>query len=289
MRITLPSGTPAEIARPDGAADRGLVVIPDIGSLRPLFDDHVARLAAENGWVVCAFELWGGRDDLPTLEDRLAAGGSLDDERVLGDAVAAADATGVEPVGVMGFCMGGMYALKAAGTGRFARAVSFYGMGRVPEMWQSPTQGEPLDCARRARRVPGARDRRHRRPVAAGRRPRRPRGRGRGGRAVRGRRPRLRPRPVAAGPPRGRRRRRLAPRHRPPQRRLTAAAGQPGGEAMGSDLARMRHGFRMWNPLPRAPADGTHCLASSPAAGRGRPARRRQRARRSSCSRSVMR
>jgi carboxymethylenebutenolidase len=146
MRISLPSGTPAEIARPDGPADRGLVVIPDIGSLRPLFDDHVARLAAENAWVVCAFDLWGGRDDLPTLEARLAAGGALDDERVLGDAVAAADATGVEPVAVVGFCMGGMYALKAAGTGRFARAVSFYGMGRVPEMWQGPAQGEPLDA-----------------------------------------------------------------------------------------------------------------------------------------------
>jgi carboxymethylenebutenolidase len=144
MRITLPSGTPAEIARPDGPADRGLVVIPDIGGLRPLFDDHVARLATENGWVVCAIELWPGRDDLPTLEDRLAAGGTLDDARVLGDAVAAAEATGVEPVGVVGFCMGGMYALKAAGTGRFARAASFYGMARVPEMWRSPTQGEPL-------------------------------------------------------------------------------------------------------------------------------------------------
>ena len=145
MRITLPSGTPAEIARPDGAT-RGLVLLPDIGGLRPLFDDHVARLATENGWAVCAFELWPGRDDLPTLADRLNAGGSLDDARVLGDAVAAADATGVEPVGIVGFCMGGMYALKAAGTGRFARAVSFYGMGRVPEMWHSPTQGEPLDA-----------------------------------------------------------------------------------------------------------------------------------------------
>ncbi|HEX6420443.1 MAG TPA: dienelactone hydrolase family protein [Acidimicrobiales bacterium] len=154
MRITLPSGTPAEIARPDGTAGRGLVVIPDIGGLRPLFDDHVARLAAENGWVVCAFELWPGRDDLPTLEDRLAAGTSLDDARVLGDAAAAADATEVEPVGVIGFCMGGMYALKAAGTGRFDRAVSFYGMARVPEMWRSPTQGEPLEALASAAACP---------------------------------------------------------------------------------------------------------------------------------------
>jgi carboxymethylenebutenolidase len=146
MRITLPSGTPAELARPEGDPTRGLVVFPDIGGLRTLFDHMVARLAAENGWAVCAVELWPGRDDLPTLPERLAAGGSLEDDRVLGDAVAAADATGVDPVGVLGFCMGGMYALKAAGTGRFDRAVSFYGMGRVPDMWRSPTQGEPLDA-----------------------------------------------------------------------------------------------------------------------------------------------
>jgi carboxymethylenebutenolidase len=152
MRIMLPSGTPAEIARPDGPASRGLVVIPDIGSLRPLFDDHVARLAADNGWVVCAFDVWAGRDDLSTLEDRLGAGGTLDDERVLADAVAAADATGIDPVGIIGFCMGGMYTLKAAGTGRFDRAAAFYGMARVPEMWRSPTQGEPLDALAR----PGA-------------------------------------------------------------------------------------------------------------------------------------
>ncbi len=152
MRITLPSGTPAEIARPDGDATMGLVVAPDIGGLRPLFDDLVARLAGEHGWVVCAFELWPGRDDVPTLPERLAAGGSLDDERVVGDALAAADATGAERVGMLGFCMGGMYALKAAGAGRFARVVSFYGMGRVPDMWRSPTQGEPLDALAR----PGA-------------------------------------------------------------------------------------------------------------------------------------
>jgi carboxymethylenebutenolidase len=40
-----------------------------------------------------------------------------------------------------------MYALKAAGTGRFDRAVAFYGMIRVPEAWRSPEQGEPLELA----------------------------------------------------------------------------------------------------------------------------------------------
>ena len=41
--------------------------------------------------------------------------------------------------------MGGMVSLKAAATGRFDRAVSFYGMIRLPEAWQSPTMAEPLD------------------------------------------------------------------------------------------------------------------------------------------------
>ena len=55
----------------------------------------------------CARSTCGrGRDDLATIEERLAAGGALDDERVLGDAVAAADATGVEPVAVVGLLHG---------------------------------------------------------------------------------------------------------------------------------------------------------------------------------------
>lgn len=145
MRITLPSGTPAELHTVAGA-ERGLVVIPDIGGLRPLFDAHVQSLAGRTGWSVCAFEPWPGREDL-TLEERLAAVGSLEDDRLLGDAVAAADATGAATVGILGFCMGGMYTLKAAGTGRFHRAAAFYGMIHVPPQWQSDSHGDPLAMA----------------------------------------------------------------------------------------------------------------------------------------------
>jgi carboxymethylenebutenolidase len=147
MQLTLPSSTPAELARPsDGQAPtRGLVMIPDIGGLRPLFVDHAQRVADEQGWAVCTFEPWPGREHL-TLEERLASVGTIADARLLGDAVAAADACEVEPVGIMGFCMGGMYTLKAAGTGRFAAAAAFYGMIRVPERWQGDDMGEPLDA-----------------------------------------------------------------------------------------------------------------------------------------------
>ena len=123
----------------------GLVLIPDIMGLRPLFDEHCARLARENGWAVCAFEMFAGREQL-TRDERMVAAKDNDDDRILGDALAAADATGCERVGLIGFCMGGMYALKSAKTKRFARIVAFYGMIRVPDNWRGAGQGEPLDA-----------------------------------------------------------------------------------------------------------------------------------------------
>jgi carboxymethylenebutenolidase len=55
---------------------------------------------------------------------------------------------------VTGFCMGGMFTLKAAGTGRFHRAAAFYGMIRLPEHWRGAGQGEPLDALASPRRCP---------------------------------------------------------------------------------------------------------------------------------------
>jgi carboxymethylenebutenolidase len=121
------------------------VLIPDIMGLRPLFDEHAQRLADENGWAVAAVEPWPGREDLP-LEERLESVGSIDDRALLADLVTAADQLGVEPVGVTGFCMGGMFTFKAAGTGRFHRAVGFYGMLRVPDHWRGEHSIEPLDA-----------------------------------------------------------------------------------------------------------------------------------------------
>lgn len=137
------TGTSAELARVEGA-DRGLVLIPDLMGLRPLFDDHVARLAADQGWTVCAPQVFPGREDL-VAEERMAAVCELIDHQVMADVSAAADATECETVVIAGFCMGGMYTIKAAVTGRFHRAAAFYGMIRLPEHWKGPGQGEPLD------------------------------------------------------------------------------------------------------------------------------------------------
>ena len=156
MRITLPSGTPAELASPEHPSGLGIALHPDIGGLRPLFDDLCARLAAEQGWAVCAPEPFPGRETM-TLEERMAAMAGLDDERQLGALREAAGATGCERVSVIGFCMGGMYTLKAAGNAApppFERAVAFYGMIRVPEQWRGPGHGEPLDALRRPEACP---------------------------------------------------------------------------------------------------------------------------------------
>ena len=143
MRIELSTGSLAELVQVADAG-RGLVLIPDIMGLRPLFDGHVARIAAEQGWTVCAPQVFVGREHL-TIDERMATVCELEDEQVLADVLAAADATGCETVMVTGFCMGGMYAMKAAATGRFHRAAAFYGMIRLPDHWKGPGQGEPLE------------------------------------------------------------------------------------------------------------------------------------------------
>jgi carboxymethylenebutenolidase len=147
MRITLPSGTPAEIHHVEGAT-RGLVVFPDIFGLRPLFDDHVRRFATEWGMTTVAIEPFPvsavGRELGADLDGRFAAVPTLNDVDKFRDLNEAADATGCATVGMIGFCMGGMYCFKAAAMKRFSRIVSFYGMIRLPDAWRGDGQGEPL-------------------------------------------------------------------------------------------------------------------------------------------------
>ncbi|MGH9043037.1 MAG: dienelactone hydrolase family protein [Acidimicrobiia bacterium] len=140
-------------ARPDGAPLGALVVAPDLAGLRPLFEDICRRLAT-HGLAVCAIEPFsriitaGGLLD---LEARRARAGELYDDVIMEDLAEAADhltaADHIGGVGVMGFCMGGSYTLKAAATGRFERAVAFYGMVRTPKQWADGGQGDALKTA----------------------------------------------------------------------------------------------------------------------------------------------
>lgn len=148
MRITLPSGASAEIAATDTNPVMGLVIAPDIFGLRPLYDGLVARLAVEWSMAVCAVEPFPGRDLPGDIEPRVAAVPTIDDDahlRDLEDAATELVGAGIERIGLLGFCLGGMYCHKAARSEVFKRIVSFYGMIRVPEAWRSANQGEPLE------------------------------------------------------------------------------------------------------------------------------------------------
>ena len=142
-------------ARPDGMPRAGVVLHPDIGGLRPLFNDMARRLAT-HGLAVCAFEPFATRpeSEQASVEDRLAHVKDLDDAQQLEIFSSAADLLVVEDnisrVSVIGFCMGGHYTFKAAASDRFDAAVAFYGMLRTPDDWQGPGHTiEPLTVADR--------------------------------------------------------------------------------------------------------------------------------------------
>ena len=144
-KIELSTGTPAEIVHPQtGRPKAGIVLVPDIIGLRPLFEEHCARLSKEWKVSVCAPELFPGMEKL-SLDQRTKKAKTLSDEDKINDLLAAAQRTGCDNVHLVGFCMGGMYALKGAAEDRFTKVVSFYGMIRIPKQWKSKTQAEPLD------------------------------------------------------------------------------------------------------------------------------------------------
>jgi carboxymethylenebutenolidase len=145
MRITLPSGTEAEIDMSVAGATQGIVIAPDIFGLRPLFDEFVARIAREWQVKVIAVEPFPGRQLPLEIEPRVQAMPSMDDDHHLRDLEEGAAALGVERVGLIGFCMGGMYCHKSSRSDRFAKIASFYGMIHVPESWRGPKQGDPIE------------------------------------------------------------------------------------------------------------------------------------------------
>jgi carboxymethylenebutenolidase len=141
---------PAVHARPDGVPLAGLVLHPDIMGVRPLFDD-MARRVATNGLAVCMPEPFIRLTEAQraSIEARMAAVPELDDAVQLGDLEAAANRLVVDDdvstVSVLGFCIGGYYTFKAAASGRFDRAVAFYGMLRTPDNWKSTSHRDPID------------------------------------------------------------------------------------------------------------------------------------------------
>jgi carboxymethylenebutenolidase len=113
-----------------------------------LFDDMVERLSREWQMSVIAVEPFPGQTLSEEIADRFAVAAHLDDELHLRDLTEAADYLGTSRVGLMGFCIGGMYCFKAGRSSRFDRIASFYGMIHVPEAWAGPGQGDPINQLR---------------------------------------------------------------------------------------------------------------------------------------------
>ena len=211
------SRSPAVHARPDGMPTAGLVLHPDIGGLRPLFEDMARRLAT-HGLAVCVIEPFAGSarvgprrrsrpawpaSRISTTPSRWTCSTAAADLLVVDD--------DVTRVSVLGFCMGGHYAFKAAVDRSLRRR------GRVLR------HGAHARGVARARATASIRStsRREMAPTLAffgSNDPCTPRGRHRGAarrverphrlrdRRRRGRRARLRARPRSRRPPRRRRR-----------------------------------------------------------------------------------
>lgn len=139
-------------ARPDGMPIAGLVIATDIGGVRPLFTDMADRCAS-NGFAVMVVEPFARLPETRTKgpADRFDDVAQLRDAEQINDLVAAADALVVRDdvarIALLGFCMGGMFTLKAAASGRFDWAVACYGMVRLPEGWRGAEQRDALATA----------------------------------------------------------------------------------------------------------------------------------------------
>jgi carboxymethylenebutenolidase len=111
----------------------GVVMIHDVWGLADHTRDVATRLASE-GFAVLALDLYRALPD-SKIEDPGRFIRELSDPDVLADIqsgidfLAADGASANRPIGVMGFCMGGMYALLAACTcNGLSAAVPYYGM-----------------------------------------------------------------------------------------------------------------------------------------------------------------
>lgn len=129
------------LAHPEETPRPGVVVVPDVWGLSEHYRDIARRLAGE-GFAALALDVYRrtGRPELSDVASAMRWMRELRDPTVLetvqeGIDVLAADAAAAgRKAGVIGFCMGGKYALLAACRCRGLSACApFYGMLSEPE------------------------------------------------------------------------------------------------------------------------------------------------------------
>jgi dienelactone hydrolase len=149
----LPGGTPVLLAEPlDGEVRLNLVLSASLRGFTGMYTELCLRLAQRHRWRIAAPEQFPGLQDLDE-QGRTEEVARFADKAKLDELEAAADLLGPGPVALAGFCLGGMYALKANRRLRFSAVVAFYGMIRLPGHWRAPGQAEPLDCLARPERA----------------------------------------------------------------------------------------------------------------------------------------
>lgn len=144
------------LAHPDAGPVPGVVMIHDVWGLSDHTRDLARRLAGE-GFGVLAVDLYR-REPEVKIESPGAFMRQQSDPQVLADVQEAVGhlkqhpATQGRPVGVTGFCGGGMYTLLAACTGTgLSAAVAFYGLLSYEHGLLAPPEGERLDPERKPR------------------------------------------------------------------------------------------------------------------------------------------
>ncbi|MEW6268303.1 MAG: dienelactone hydrolase family protein [Thermodesulfobacteriota bacterium] len=123
---------------PDRSPSPALVLLPDVRGISPLYLELAARFAGA-GFRTLVLDIYS-REGTPDLADMAAAFSVIDalpDARVIADVQAAVHHLAERPevhasaVGVVGFCVGGQYAMMAAcRVAGLAACVAFYGMLR---------------------------------------------------------------------------------------------------------------------------------------------------------------
>ena len=118
------------LATPATPTQSGVVVVSDVWGLSDVYRSVAQRLA-DAGHAALALDIYRRTPGL-SITDVGAFMRDLDDREVMADVQAAVDelhSRGAERVAVIGFCMGGMYALIAgAQVQRVAAVAPFYGI-----------------------------------------------------------------------------------------------------------------------------------------------------------------
>ena len=128
---------PFYFARPTSPVQAGIVVVHEGDGMSLQLLRFSERLAAE-GYLVAAPDLFFRTGGPAAREDYMEQVQEVQPEQMLDDlelAAGALRASGASRIGVMGFCMGGVFTWRAAvHRGGFDAAVGFYGVGIASEL-----------------------------------------------------------------------------------------------------------------------------------------------------------